>query len=213
MAIEFPPSPSLNQIATLGGSSWQWDGTLWNVFNSEKTWNLIETKIISGSPLELDFTDLPDNSDQLRIVVKGLYWSVGEVECLQLGYGDTPTFVVSDYDGQASNNNQYRLWRTDPVYGSGAMAGLDSSYGILSPTDTKTIIADLTRIQNDIWQVDSRMLSTGSANNYIGGIGWVDVANPLTAIKFRGDNTQNATMEGGTISLYAFANKALASNV
>jgi hypothetical protein len=34
MPLNFPNSPSLNQIYTSGSNSWQWDGTLWNAFSS-----------------------------------------------------------------------------------------------------------------------------------------------------------------------------------
>jgi hypothetical protein len=31
MAIDFPNSPTLNQVFTVGSNSWKWNGTLWNV--------------------------------------------------------------------------------------------------------------------------------------------------------------------------------------
>ena len=33
MPLDFPPSPSLNEIYTFGGRSWQWNGTAWDVYN------------------------------------------------------------------------------------------------------------------------------------------------------------------------------------
>jgi hypothetical protein len=33
MPLDFPPSPSLNEIYTFGGSSWIWNGTAWNVYS------------------------------------------------------------------------------------------------------------------------------------------------------------------------------------
>lgn len=30
-AIDFPNSPSLNQVFTVGNNSWKWNGTVWNV--------------------------------------------------------------------------------------------------------------------------------------------------------------------------------------
>jgi hypothetical protein len=34
MPLNFPDSPTLNQIYTSGSNSWQWDGTVWNALSS-----------------------------------------------------------------------------------------------------------------------------------------------------------------------------------
>ena len=34
MALDFPTNPSVNQIYTYGGRSWQWNGTAWDVYNA-----------------------------------------------------------------------------------------------------------------------------------------------------------------------------------
>ena len=34
MPLNFPDTPSLNQIYTSGSNSWQWDGTVWNALSS-----------------------------------------------------------------------------------------------------------------------------------------------------------------------------------
>jgi hypothetical protein len=34
MPLNFPDSPSLNEIYTSGSNSWQWDGTVWNAISS-----------------------------------------------------------------------------------------------------------------------------------------------------------------------------------
>jgi hypothetical protein len=33
MPLDFPPSPSLNEIYTFGGRSWIWNGTAWDSYN------------------------------------------------------------------------------------------------------------------------------------------------------------------------------------
>ena len=35
MAIDFPASPYVNQIFTVGSKSWQWDGAVWNAYFNE----------------------------------------------------------------------------------------------------------------------------------------------------------------------------------
>jgi hypothetical protein len=32
MALNFPANPTLDQIYTVGNSSWKWDGTSWNAY-------------------------------------------------------------------------------------------------------------------------------------------------------------------------------------
>lgn len=34
MPLNFPDSPSLNEIYTSGSNSWRWDGTVWNALSS-----------------------------------------------------------------------------------------------------------------------------------------------------------------------------------
>lgn len=34
MAIDFPSSPTINQIYTFGGRSWQWNGVAWDLYNA-----------------------------------------------------------------------------------------------------------------------------------------------------------------------------------
>ena len=34
MPLNFPDSPSLNQIYTSGSNTWEWDGTVWNAISS-----------------------------------------------------------------------------------------------------------------------------------------------------------------------------------
>lgn len=44
MAIDFPSSPTLNQVFTSGGTSWQWDGTTWNLYDGS---DLVTTSYLS----------------------------------------------------------------------------------------------------------------------------------------------------------------------
>jgi len=36
MPLNFPDSPSVNEIYTSGSNSWQWDGTVWNAISSSQ---------------------------------------------------------------------------------------------------------------------------------------------------------------------------------
>jgi hypothetical protein len=41
MALDFPSNPTLNQIYTYGGRSWQWNGTAWDVYNTTNVVNYL----------------------------------------------------------------------------------------------------------------------------------------------------------------------------
>jgi hypothetical protein len=83
MALNFPDSPTLNQIYTdtTSGFSYQWDGTVWQSYRSAASKNISILDDISGSfdgltnsfPITINgsaFT--PANAQQLRIVLGGI---------------------------------------------------------------------------------------------------------------------------------------------
>lgn len=39
MALDFPPTPSVNELYTYGGYSWIWTGSAWNVYSASPTGN------------------------------------------------------------------------------------------------------------------------------------------------------------------------------
>jgi len=43
MAINYPASPGLNEVFTVGNTTWQWDGTAWNVTSSAAGANIFAT--------------------------------------------------------------------------------------------------------------------------------------------------------------------------
>ena len=39
MPLDFPPTPSVNELYTYGGYSWIWTGSAWNVYSASPTGN------------------------------------------------------------------------------------------------------------------------------------------------------------------------------
>jgi hypothetical protein len=83
MALNFPDSPTLNQIYadTVSGFSYQWDGTVWQSYTDASSKNITIIDDISGSfngstqtfALTVSSVALtPANAQQLRVVLGGI---------------------------------------------------------------------------------------------------------------------------------------------
>jgi hypothetical protein len=59
-AIDFPNSPTLNQVFSSGGKSWRWDGTAWVMVVSLVEVNVepSTTNIDGGEPDTIQFYDI-----------------------------------------------------------------------------------------------------------------------------------------------------------
>jgi len=60
MAIDFPNSPTTNQVFNSGGKSWRWDGSSWLLITSAIEVNVepSTTAIDGGTPSTIQFYDL-----------------------------------------------------------------------------------------------------------------------------------------------------------
>ena len=83
MALNFPDSPTLNQVHTdtTSGFSYQWDGVVWKSYSASASNNIGILDDISGSfngstnsfPITIDGASFtPANAQQLRIVLGGI---------------------------------------------------------------------------------------------------------------------------------------------
>ena len=59
-AVDFPNSPTLNQVFNSGGKSWRWDGTAWVMVVSLVEVNVepSTTNIDGGEPDTIQFYDI-----------------------------------------------------------------------------------------------------------------------------------------------------------
>lgn len=70
MALNFPASPILDQVYTVGNSSWKWNGTSWNAYNAA---------VSSVEPVSPTFT-----------------YTNGALTSISYGSGESKTFTYTD---------------------------------------------------------------------------------------------------------------------
>jgi hypothetical protein len=173
MALNFPDSPTLNQVHTdtTSGFSYQWDGTVWQSYSAAASKNISIVDDISGSfdgvtatfALTVSSTSLtPANAQQLRVVLGGIVQE-----------------PLTDYTVSGSNINF-----TTPPSG-----GLDCSIVSLGPAIPLSTIIDGT--------VTPAKLSTGGPSWNTGGD--LSASGIVTAASFYGGSaviTGNVSIAG-----------------
>ena len=94
MAIDFPNSPSVNDIYTAGGKTWQWTGTYWSAYGTNPTLRASDT-----APLSPNANDLWYETDtgSLFAYVDG-YW-------VELGASAPVTASAGDLTGATLASN------------------------------------------------------------------------------------------------------------
>jgi hypothetical protein len=76
MPLNFPDSPSLNQVYTSGSNSWQWDGTVWNALSSATIVSSYGPTGPTGAASSFSTTtqtlDFSQSINQISFIVSGL---------------------------------------------------------------------------------------------------------------------------------------------
>lgn len=95
MAIDFPNSPTLNQIFTSGTRSWQWDGTTWNIYAAKPVISVQDSAPTS-----------PSSGDQWYESDTGRWFLYYDSVWVEIGnsndVGQTPPGVISQYAGSTA---------------------------------------------------------------------------------------------------------------
>lgn len=108
MALNFPDSPTLNQIYTdsTSGFSYQWDGVVWQSYSASATKNILVLDDISGSfdssETIFNLTNsgtavTPANAQQLRVTLGGIVQEPGTdylVAASQIAFTTAPDFGI-----------------------------------------------------------------------------------------------------------------------
>ena len=172
MALNFPDSPTLNQVYTdsTSGFSYQWDGTVWQSYTPPASKNISIVDDISGSfdgvtdtfALTVSSTSLtPANAQQLRVVLGGIVQE-----------------PLTDYTVSASN-----ITFTTPPSG-----GLDCSIVSLGPAVPVNTIIDGT--------VTPAKLSTGGPSWNTDGDVYISGITTIADVVKVGVGTTSLIVEG-----------------
>lgn len=95
MAIDFPNSPTTNQIFTVGTRSWKWDGTVWTING-----NTPNIYVQDSPPSSPQANDQWFESDTGRwfIYYDGFWAEIGNATDI----GQTPVGVINQYAGSSA---------------------------------------------------------------------------------------------------------------
>jgi len=121
MPLDFPPTPVLNQVYSLGGKSWKWNGAAWETYNDNLGVDFVETvNGITGDVSVVGGTDISVSSSGKNLTVNYT--------------GSSVSNVVSSFNG-----------RTGAVQGVSAAV---ASTGIFVSGSTGTVTITNTGVQS-----------------------------------------------------------------
>lgn len=157
MAIDFPNSPTLNQIYTVGSRSWIWDGSTWNIYA-----NVPNRYIQDAAPSSPQSGDQWFESDTGRLFV---YYDSAWVEI-----GNATDIAGALQPGQVTALSAVTSLTTDDVFvvvdnPSSATAANKITYGSLSGQNFRTHGCEIYHNANQtIANITATTLSFNSEN-------------------------------------------------
>jgi len=91
MPLDFPSSPTLNQVYSLGGKSWKWNGAAWETYNDNLGVDFVET--VNGITGDVSVT----GGTSISVVSAGKTLTVNYTGS---GGGTSITDYVSEFNGR-----------------------------------------------------------------------------------------------------------------
>lgn len=128
MPLNFPDTPSVNQIYTSGSNSWQWDGTVWNALSSAIVVSSYGPTGPTGESATFDSTiqtiDFSSTVNKIAFTITGLNKSNHAYAIANL-VGKTAALQNADASISVSGIVQYAesYWDGGMTYGAGVTGG------------------------------------------------------------------------------------------
>jgi hypothetical protein len=128
MPLNFPDSPSLNQVYTSGSNSWQWDGTVWNALSSALIVSSYGPTGATGATGSFNTTtqtiDFSESVNKISFTITGLNKSDHAYEIANLA-GKTAALKNASGTISVSGTVQFAesYWDGGITYGQGETGG------------------------------------------------------------------------------------------
>ena len=119
-ALDFPASPSVDDLYTANGSTWKWDGTSWNVVPANIIPDLNTTATVQGSDGTSDWSQASGSDPWIATkTVSGLLSTdrpIVDIDLSSVAYADIT--AVQDawatvYRVEASADDELKVYATD----------------------------------------------------------------------------------------------------
>jgi hypothetical protein len=176
MSIVFPSSPTLNQIATVNGRQWIWDGEVWSEYG-----NPLATIASSGSASDLVAGVVPVERLPVATVSTGGVIQVGAGIINSAG---TLSVTLASIGAAASTHKaQHATTGTDPL--TPADIGAQKTIPVSSSAPTGGVNGDIALVLASASQVTPTTLSA-SVNDYNPGAGDIYRLSASVAVNITG---------------------------
>ena len=185
MALNFPTSPTLNQIHTEGGTSWQWNGTSWNTIGATSPLVTGSQNVFTTFSADTGSTTANTTTDTLTVA--------GGTDISTSISGDTLTIAYTGAGGGGGDPDQ-NLYAT--------FAGDSGSTTANSATDTVTFVGGqniLTTVTDDTVTIDYNGAAPSTSFTTLS-----DVPTGLTIDKIYMPAIATLTVDNNGTSAYTF---------
>ncbi len=231
MAIDFPNSPSVNDLYTAGGKTWQWNGTYWAAYGTGPVLRTSDTAPVS-----------PNNGDLWYETDTGRFFTYYDSAWVEIG--NATDIAGALQPGQVTALSAVTSLTSDDVFPvidnpSSATAANKITYGNLVTAMSASLAPGLVLVKTQavgsgVTSVDVTSCfssayenykvtytngsgsttglitlqflsgSTPSTTGYHGGAAWINVGGGTWQLA-ADNNTSQWNYAGGTASTYAFA--------
>lgn len=169
MAINFPNTPALNDIYTVGGTSWKWDGTSWNIVTGASptsTFPMFIVRKTATQVLAASTNTIINFSSNGSVVLNrgGFTMSAGVVTIPTTGYYRIKGTIYWDAAVTTGNN------KVVFIYINGGAATRQNYYGGLTyDFQAETTVEHVYLTAGDTVQLQGYQTSPSNVNVLSGG--------------------------------------------
>ncbi len=139
-ALDFPSSPTLNQIYSANGKSWIWDGSAWNPYGGTSSAMILLASATASGSAEILFDNVfnPSLYSEYVLKMQGVQPATDNVAIRVQLRNSTPASITD------THRNNITAGRIDATAAVGNTANLGSTTGWVILTDAGNVANELT---------------------------------------------------------------------